>query len=1341
MKRIPGLCLFFIFQVMMLDASSLRTFSINNVDGLSNSSVTCIRQGSDHRVWIGTWDGLNVYDGRDIRTYKYSPSDDNTISNNIIRNILEQRPGIVWIATDNGINRIDTGTGRIGRLFGQDGMNPAEEGAFKIAEAAGNTVFCAVNRYGLSYYDEDASKMMPLNIPGADVYEVKDICGSGDCLWILDRTGSLFKVALAGGKEGVEVRKVETPASGERYSGLFALKDHIAAVDAGLNLWLFDSSDGSLAGKIQAVNGGHSGTVTSVAENDTSLFIAFSGGGLGQYLYKTGELAEIDEFSGKSVLSVMSGTQNTLWLGTDGEGVIVRYPWHRNFNIVYGRNISQDMTRPVRCFFKDGQGNLWVGTKGSGIFCLDGNYGFLRHISVSDGLSDNSVYCLAEGPDDTILIGTDGKGIDICNPVSGEIYPLDISLMEKGGDVFSSVYCLAYDGRTRTLYAGTSGYGLVQMVIENREGGRYQVVEYVNYLNGNGSGNSLGSNIVYSILPDNDWNTLWIGTRGGGLARLDTDSRKIKRFVHNPKSDGSLSSNDVLSLAMDGNGTLWIGTSYGLNEMTADGSGKTYFQRYDETGGLPNNTIHGILPENDILWISSNNGICRFSPGDIRATNYTVRDGLQNNEFSDGAYYKSPDGTFFFGGIAGFNWFSPGSITWRSFTPSISITDFRISNKSIGNLSGLEDGITLGYDQRTFSISFVALDFINNLNCEYAYMLDGFNKEWVMAGSSYNAVFADIPPGKYTFRVKSTNSDKIWCDNELSFPIKIRYPWWLQWWSCCIYVCLMAALVFAVWRIVRMKIDLSRIILTERLEKQKEKEIHEAKLDFFTNVAHEFCTPLTLIYGPCEKLLEDSRLDGKSAEYIKTIRANASRMQGLITELMDFRKADTGHIPVRYERLDIPGLLKGVAENFSEFGSDGGISLSLSVDVPGPFVSDRTCIEKIFFNLVSNAYKYTPEGGKISVFARLSEDGSLLFRTDNTGKGIKPEDISMVFDRFRILDNFERQMSKGNMVRNGIGLAMTKDLVTLLGGEISVESELDGLTSFIISLPPGQAPEAVCPPGKSNENFEPQSDLQQGGGAVDKPVLMIVDDEMQILDFIAGIFSDKYRILSAKNGRDALELMRHHRPDIILCDIVMPEMNGYEFVSEMKGNPYTANIPIVFLTSKSAMDDHIQGYEQGVEAYIPKPFHPKHLQAVIDRIVRDRQSLKSYYNSPLAHSDLYEGTYVDEEDKHFMMAFTNMAERSFSEETDLDAMAEAFAMSRIQLHRKVKELTGTSPGEYVRSLKLKQAAHLLRTTSLTVLEVMYRSGFNNKSYFYKEFQKKFGCAPKKFREGMRETTG
>lgn len=1336
MKRIPGLCLFFIFQVMMLNASSLRTFSINNADGLSNSSVTCIRQGSDNRVWIGTWDGLNVYDGRDIRTYKYSPSDDNTISNNIIRNILEQHPGIIWIATDNGINRIDTGTGHICRLFGQDGMNPAEEGAFKIAEAAGNTVFCAVNRYGLSYYDEDASKMIPLNIPGADVYEVKDICGSGDCLWILDRTGSLFKVSLAGGNEGMEVRNVETPAPGERYSGLFALKNHIAAVDAGLDLWLFDSADGSLSGKIQAGNGKHSGTVTSVAENDTSLFIAFSGSGLGQYLYKTGELTDMDEFSGKSVLSVMSGTQNTLWIGTDGEGVIVRYPWHRNFNVVYGRNISQDMTRPVRCFFKDGHGNLWVGTKGSGIFCLDGNYGSRRHISVSDGLSDNSVYCLAEGPGNTMLIGTDGKGIDICDPLSGKIYPLDISLMEKGGDVFSSVYCLAYDGRTRTLYAGTSGYGLVQMVLESREDGRYKVVEYGNYLNGNGSGKSLGSNIVYSILPDNDWNTLWIGTRGGGLARLDTDSRQLKRFVHNPKSSGSLSSNDILSLAADGNGTLWIGTSYGLNEMAADESGKTYFRRYDETDGLPNNTIHGILPENDILWISSNNGICRFSPGDIRATNYTVRDGLQNNEFSDGAYYKSPDGTFFFGGIAGFNWFSPGSITWRSFTPSIRITDFRISNKSIGNLSGLEDGVILGYDQRTFSISFVALDFINNLNCEYAYMLDGFNKEWVMAGGSYNAVFADIPPGKYTFRVKSTNSDKIWCDNELSFPVRIRYPWWLQWWSCCIYVCLMAALVFTVWRIVRMKIDLSRIILLERMEKQKDKEIHEAKLDFFTNVAHEFCTPLTLIYGPCEKLLENCRLDETSENYIRTIRANATRMQGLIAELMDFRKADTGHIPVRYERLDIPGLLKGIAEDFSEIGSTGGISFSMTADVPEPFTSDRACLEKIFFNLVSNAWKYTPQGGTITVAARLAEDGSLLFRTDNTGKGIKQEDIPLVFDRFRILDNFERQMSKGNMVRNGIGLAMTKDLVTLLHGEISVESEPDGLTSFIVSIPPGQIEEeaGVREEKPGEETCHPPVSCERGG-VEDRPVLMIVDDESQILDFIAGLFSDRYNILSARNGLEALETMKHYRPDVILCDIVMPEMDGYEFVSELKGNPYTANIPVVFLTSKSAMDDHIRGYELGVEAYVPKPFHPKHLQALIDRIVLDRQSLKKYYNSPLSRSDLYEGTYIDEDDRNFLIDFTNMAENGFQNgETDLDAIAGAFAMSRIQLYRKVRELTGVSPGEYIRSLKLKRAARLLCTTSLTVLEIMYRSGFNNKSWFFKEFRKEYGCAPKKYRE-------
>ncbi|WP_418992975.1 two-component regulator propeller domain-containing protein [Alistipes sp.] len=1321
-------------------AADVRSLCITNADGLSNSSVTTILEDSHHTVWLGTWDGLNAFNGRDMRTYKYDPSDENSLSNNVIREIIEQRPGTVWVATDNGVNRLDLLNDRISRFhFGYDSANPLPEHSFLLARTGDGTLFCAVRQYGLAYYEEAEQRFVALNLPGIDLFEIDGMLAAGNRLWLLDASGRLHAIPVGRDRNGKIVLGAAAEASGAhgRYRALYdGAGSHLIAAEAD-SICLLDPQSGACVRRIVRHAAPGCGDLTAVAESDSTLLAAFSLGGVYRYSPAGERWTAVEFLQGKAVLALRRCSQQTLWAGTDGEGVVVQYPRHRNFGVVYNRQMQGRRNSPVRCFCTGPDGVLWVGTKGDGIFRFGDRFEPLparSRITTADGLSNNSVYCLIEGLRGDLLAGTDGQGVDVCSGDGERTAPLDISLLTRNGDTFGSVYSLYLDRDRKILWAGTSGFGLVRMHLETTSRG-YRVTEYRKYLYDPEERFSIGNNTIYAILPAADGRSLWIGTRGGGLNRLDPAEERFTCYPHHISDPATPSSNDILSLATDRNGTLWVGTGYGLNRMEPDGS----FTRFTEQDGLPDNTIHGILPDGQgAVWVSTNRGVSRLHPGTGRTVNYTMDDELQNNEFSDGAAYRAPDGTFYLGGISGFNHFVPDRIRERSFSPRIGITDFRIFNERIPGYNDYYfrkpgNGVVLDHDQRFFSIGFVASDLVDNRNCEYAYRLEGFDRDWVTATRQGTAVFTNVPPGRYTFRVRSTNSDKIWCDNEFSFPLLIRHPWWARWWAFGLYALLGTLIGYIVYRIVRNHLSLNKALFLERLSQQRQQEIHEAKLRFFTNIAHEFCTPLTLIYSPCEKLLEEGGLDDNSAKYVRIIRSNAARMQGLISELMDFRKVETGHRVLHFERIDLHELVCCVADNFAELNRENGIDFSLDFPSDHPIaVSDRDCLEKIVFNLISNAYKYTPLGGSISVGIR-SEAADTILTVTNTGKGIRPEELETVFDRFKMLDNFERQVSRGNVVRTGIGLALTKGLVTLLGGTIRVESEVGRRTVFTVCLPEA-APSETSETSEADEQPPEPAPLPEG-----TRTLLIVDDEAEIRDLVADLFRDRYAVLQAADGRQAIEVMKRQRPDVILCDIIMPAMNGPELVKELKSNPFTASIPIVFLTSKVSLADHISGYDLGVEAYIPKPFHPRHLQSVVNRLISSRESLRDYYNSPLAQTDLYNGSYLPEKDKNFLVQLNRTIEENLENESlDLAHIASTLAVSRMQLYRRIKELTGSSPSEYIRCVKLNRAAHLLRTTELTVQEIMYRSGFNNKSYFYREFTQKFASSPKEYRNKTTE---
>jgi len=913
----------------------------------------------------------------------------------------------------------------------------------------------------------------------------------------------------------------------------------------------------------------------------------------------------------------------------------------------------------------------------------------------------------------------------------------------------SSVYSILPTDNN-VLWVGTSGYGMYKLEID-RSTNPYSIKNYKQYIFKNNH-SSLSNNIVYSIIRD-DASHLWIATRGGGLNRFNRQTEQFQNFRFSSNSSDFISSDDILCLYKDTRGILWAGTSMGLNKLIRFENGKPVFTRYTEKEGMPNNTIHGILEDKEHnLWLSTNKGLAELvhDRKNTRIVSYFKKDGLQNNEFSDGAFYQSPySHQFYFGGISGFNVFNPLEITHSNYIPSLIMDAFFVDNIETNfsdflAMKSSDQTLILSYKIKSFSFKFIPLDYLSGTKCEISYLLEGYQKDWIQLGTSNTIVFTNLPTGKYVLKVRCSNADKIWSEQYFSLPIIMRPPWWASTIAYFCYFVLLIGLVIVIHRFIKNQLNARNNILLKELEKQKIEEIHQAKLRFFTNIAHEFSNSLTLIYGPCEQLLRTHATDGFTRKYINIIKSNSERMQTLIQQLIDFRKAETGHLQLKIERVYIPELVKFVIDNFMEVLEQKEIQLSLTFS-PKTFhwQTDRDSIEKIVFNLVSNAVKYTPANHEINVVVETIDD-RLFIRVTNTGVGIKLAYQQSIFDRFEVLDRFEMQVSKGIETRNGIGLALCKNIVEVLQGTISVESDGETSTSFIVSLPElaldktQNSINSAAPIPKSI--VETNEDELHDKIRISIPdtkkegMVLIIDDEKEIRELLSDFLSDRYEVAEAANGQEAIELMRIRMPLIIVCDIIMPVMNGVEFVKTMKEQELTRHIPIILLSSKSSVESQIEGLEVGADAYLSKPFHPRHLEALIESLLHRNQAVLAYSESAYAALEQFEGKLVHKEDKDLMLRITQIIHDQMDNESlTLDFIASETALSKMQLYRKMKEIIGQTPTEYIRSIRLKQAEKLLKTTNKTVQEIMYTCGFNNKAYFYREFAKKYHLTPKEYR--------
>ncbi|MBO4447092.1 MAG: response regulator [Bacteroidales bacterium] len=1283
-RRILLICLLALStNITLAQPSEYRMRNITNRDGLTNSSVNMIYTDHTGRVWFGTWDGLDRYDGEHIHSFFPAVDNPSTISNNIIREMVELPDGALWIATDRGVDRYDPDMESFTRYFHDAVENaPVTENSFHLAVSPEGEIVTVVDGHGV-FFHRDGVFVRDTPLKAGHIRHI-DIDRQGR-LWMLSSDGSII-------------------CDGDILSGgaLFTFYDRNSD-----QVWIQDAT------------GYHAFRDADFHAAVSSRINAAASDGRYHYLGTQNGLFRLNISSGAldcllpdvPVLSVSCGIQDIIWAGTDMQGVwqLSKSPYD------LGARTGIFEGNAVRCFIQDPSGRLAVGTKGSGIFLFAPDTRLTGRLTTKNGLLNNSIYCM-EDDGEVIWIGSDGTGLNYQDKSTGRIHTLSLPDSLQ----ISSVYTIKAQGRD-SLWAGTGGSGLFLLLLERNQD-RIRVTGNRHY-----TPQQLGSGMVYSLLPS--WHgSMFVGTRGAGLQIVRKETGELSRL----RSD---TDDDILCLARGSDAALWVGTSMGLYRY---GDNWEEVTRYSMEDGLPSNTIHGILEDdNGEIWVSTNNGMARIRHNNSYVFSYDVTDGLQDNEFSDGAYY-SYGGWFFFGGIHGFNAFDPLKVGKASFMPNLVLDKFYIDNEQqyLKPLLVQEKGaptLRLDSGNRSLSFHFVPVDFLGAESCELAYRMRGLSDEWVRLGNSHVVAFSNLPPGEYTLEVRSSNEDKQWSDDIFTIRIHKTAPWWRS------------DLAIALYILGTLLVLLGMAALFQgRIKRQRDTAVHEAKLDFFTNIAHEFSNTLTLIYGPCQALRQSGNLSGTEQQYLGSIISNSDRMRNMMQQLISFRKAETGHLRIHIGKVDMVALVAQVSAYFRDQMDRNDIRFRLVAPPEGLiWTADGDSMEKIVFNLLSNAVKYTPEHEKIEITLG-SANGKLNMEVTNTGVGIPSERQAVLFDRYEVLTRFEHALSKGR-ISNGIGLSLCKTLAEMHKGKITLESDGETYTRFLLTLP--------LLPVETEGLYTPKQDTtpavaKQPLHATEKPEtpgvrekVLVVDDDAEIRSFIHRTLEPHFSVVEAGNGREALDALEQELPKVVISDMMMPEMDGVALLKALRDDPRTKHIPFILLSGKGTDKTPIEAMENGADAYLDKPFHPGHMLARIHRLLKRDEEVIAYSRSAHSAVEQFAGKEMKKADRELLKSITEVILSHLDDEAlTSSAVAESVTISEMQLYRKLKSLTGMSPTEYIRNLRLEHAAQLLRTSNKTVQEIMYSCGFVTKTYFFREFSRRYGTSPGNYRRDSRNTS-
>lgn len=1269
-----------------------RNITMN--EGLSANAVRNIVQDKYGFMWFGTDNGLCRYDGVKIEPYRI-----NELGINQYVTALLVSGDQLYIGTEKGVFTLEF-RGRVIRRLQID----IHSAVTSLAQDEEGGLWISTFEQGVWQYIPNTGKVRH--------YESKETGGAVAQVYVDNRnqvwtvTNWGFPVVqqlnrLHNKFETVYLSPPTHHSTPLNYNALCMLQTRDGQIwlgtwESGLMLLHSDGHLEQVLSPVVSKVGAHIHTLYELA--DDCLCIGCDDGVV-CFNPKTREwrhlLLDGQSLKARFVYAITSDKEGGLWIGTFYGGVSYISPVSKRFEA-----FSIETGLPgnvISRFCEDKRGRVWVASDDGGLMCYLPEEQRFANYPHQDVLSRLNVHALCMAGDE-LWIGTYTSGVMVLNVEKGSLSQYSQTADPHSLDNSSS-YAIYTDRRGRIWVATMIGLNRYDRTHDNFE--RIGAVD----------------DLIIDIDEDSEGN-LWLSTQGSGLWKYLIQDKKFVAYRHEENNEHSLPNDQVNCSLVDESGRLWVGTFRGLCLYDKE---KNWFKRIRLD--VPSRNIQSIIEDRGALWLSTERGIVKYEPKQIQR--FTLHDGLVSEQFQPNSGMKASDGHIYFGSTGGFNTFYPYQIKANNVMPPVYITSLELMNHEERSETGLPADLSLAsrlfleYDEaRMLTLFFTSLSYCSPEKIQYAYILEGFDRDWNYVYNQSQATYTNISPGSYTFRVKATNNDGIWSDKEATLIIVVHPPFWWSWYAKIFYLLLIVAVI---WYYVHFRL--------KQAERRHQREMREARLQFFTMIAHEIRTPVSLIIGPLEKIMKH----GTPSDDMKVIDRNAHRLLELVNQLLDFRKVEQHSLVMHFAPQNIHSMIESVGTRFAPTFEQSG--RRFRIDYPDEHftaIIDKEAMTKVISNLLANANKYTKD--EVSLACQVEPDGEhfRIVVADN-GVGIREEDRKRIFEPF-----FQAQDNKPG---TGIGLNIVKNIVDRHHGRIFVDSEIGEGAVFTVVLPVSQeniedgenVMEAVSRKSQLNDDSirnHTNSDVPISPQTSDSSLqkMLIVDDNEDMVSFLSNNFCGKYKVISAGNGIEALDLLNKHEVNIIISDWMMPRMDGVEFCRQVRRNPLTSHIPFVMLTAKTDDDSKVEGMDVGADTYIEKPFSVQYLEACIRNMLNMRRRLiEKFSTQPLEPVTEIANNPTDNE---FLIRMNKIIEDNFSNpDLNINFLADKLNISRSGLFAKIKTLADITPNEMIQLVRLKRAAQLLRERKNTVSEVGYMVGFSNPSYFSKCFQKQFGIRP------------